>query len=184
MDNKKLFQVRFAGLGGQGVITGCRILGDALAIDGYKVLQTQAYGIEARGGAACGEVLYSGGEINRLRVVRSDILLALSRSALDAYVGGTEEDSYVIYDSHLITEPVILENRRVFCAPFTEIAHSELGGDIYTNLIALGFVNAVTKAASPESLREALATQISANFDNNYRAVLRGCEEAENQGVS
>ena len=176
MEREKLYQVRFGGLGGQGVITGCRILGDALSMDGYNVLQTQAFGIEARGGAACGEVLYSHAEINKLRVTSSDILLALSASALDTYADRTREGSFIIYDSHMIPDVRTFEGRVVFHAPFTEIAHRELGGDIYTNLVALGFVNALTGAASLDSLKQALATQIKANFDNNFRAIQRGYE--------
>uniref|UniRef100_UPI0025BE497D 2-oxoacid:acceptor oxidoreductase family protein n=1 Tax=Desulfonatronospira sp. TaxID=1962951 RepID=UPI0025BE497D len=47
------FEVRLSGLGGQGILTLGRIMGQALALDhGYEVTQTQSYGPEARGGAS------------------------------------------------------------------------------------------------------------------------------------
>ncbi len=183
MEKNKLYQVRFGGTGGQGVIKASSILGDALAIEGYNVLQTQSHGIEVRGGASCGEVLYSLSEVNKLNVTTSDILLALCPAAITTYAGKTNPGSMIIYDSHTITEPVCCDGRAVYCAPFTEIARQELGGTRNVNLISLGFVCALSKAVSKDSLYEALATQLPKGLENNWKAVLRGYEEAEKQGL-
>ena len=52
-------EMRFCGFGGQGVVLGSIIYGTALAKEGFNVIQSQVYGIEARGGASSGEVIYS-----------------------------------------------------------------------------------------------------------------------------
>ena len=48
------YEIRIAGSGGQGVILAAVIVGEALALyeEGLNVVQTQAYGPEARGGAS------------------------------------------------------------------------------------------------------------------------------------
>lgn len=183
MEKNRLYQIRFGGTGGQGVIKACSILGDALAIEGYNVLQTQSHGIEVRGGASCGEVLYSHGEINKLNVTVSDVLLALCPAALTTYAEKTKPGSIIVYDSHMITEAVNCDGRTVYSAPFTEIARQELGGTRNVNLVSLGFVCAVSKMISKDSLYEALEDQLPKGLENNWRAVIRGYEEAEAQGL-
>ena len=51
-------EIRFSGLGGQGIITAAVLLGRAAALYGGKhVVQTQSYGPEARGGASASAVI-------------------------------------------------------------------------------------------------------------------------------
>jgi len=176
--DKGLYQVRLGGFGGQGVILASRILGEALSRDGYNVLQTQSYGIEARGGASCGEVIYGNNEINTLRVVTPDLLLALSQGAIDEYLKNVEPGGFVFYDTYLIKEKITSENHKVYGLPFTEIAISEMGNEIYTNLIALGFINGVTKMVNQNSLEDALIEQIKSNKENNCKAMQKGYDEA------
>ena len=54
------FEICLSGLGGQGVQTLGKILGQALALGhGYYVTQTQSYGPEARGGASRSDLVIS-----------------------------------------------------------------------------------------------------------------------------
>ena len=46
-----MIQVRFAGLGGQGILLMGEILGEAAVLDKKYVGQTASYGSEARGSA-------------------------------------------------------------------------------------------------------------------------------------
>jgi len=50
-------EIRLTGSGGQGLILAAIILGEAAAREGNHVVQTQAYGPEARGGASKAEVI-------------------------------------------------------------------------------------------------------------------------------
>ena len=61
-------EVILSGKGGQGLILAGLILAEAAGVhDGLETLQTQSYGIEARGGASRSEVVisvYLGKEFN------------------------------------------------------------------------------------------------------------------------
>lgn len=47
------YEIRLSGLGGQGILTMGKLLGQGLALyHGYHVTQTQSYGPEARAGPA------------------------------------------------------------------------------------------------------------------------------------
>ncbi|HYF84417.1 MAG TPA: 2-oxoacid:acceptor oxidoreductase family protein [Clostridia bacterium] len=178
MKSEKIFQVRLGGFGGQGVVLASKILGDALSREGYNVLQTQSYGIEARGGATCGEVLYGNCEINYLRVVAPDILLALNQDALNEYVKDVPQGGFVIYDDSNMEVPFANNNLQVFGAPLTDIAIKEMGNKMYLNIIALGFINGITKMTSLENLEGAIEKHFGTKIGNNLIALHRGYQEA------
>ncbi len=53
VDKPFRFEIRLSGSGGQGIILAAIVLADAAAVyEGREVCQSQAYGPEARGGAA------------------------------------------------------------------------------------------------------------------------------------
>ena len=78
--NKVRKEICLSGSGGQGLILAGIILAEAAGIyDGLEVVQTQSYGPEARGGASRSEVIISEEEIDYPKVIKSDILLALTQ---------------------------------------------------------------------------------------------------------
>ena len=57
---KNKLELRFAGSGGQGLLTSGFILAYALGIcEDKEVIQTQSYGPEARGGSSRADVIFS-----------------------------------------------------------------------------------------------------------------------------
>ena len=54
-----MIQVRFAGLGGQGILLMGEILGEAAVLEKKYVGQTASYGAEARGSACKSDVVIS-----------------------------------------------------------------------------------------------------------------------------
>jgi Pyruvate/2-oxoacid:ferredoxin oxidoreductase gamma subunit len=75
-------EIRFGGLGGQGVILAGEILGRAAVYDDKNVVQTQSYGAEARGSAAKSEIIVSDRKIWFPFVRCCDVLVVMSQSAL------------------------------------------------------------------------------------------------------
>jgi len=177
-DCDTLFQVRLAGFGGQGVVLASRILGEALCREGYNVLQTQSYGIEARGGASCGEVLYSHSEIDSLRVSSPTLLLALCPAAFAAYADGVQREGWIFYDTYMIKDDYMNVSRKMFGCPFTGLALQNLGSDMYANIVALGFISGMTGIVRAENLEEALFAVVSGRRENNLRALRIGFDEA------
>lgn len=178
-NNERIYEICLGGIGGQGVMLMAKIMGEALSNDGYNVLQTQAHGIEARGGLSYGEVLYGHGEINKLCVTKPDILLALSESALTSYGQKAPEGGYVFYDSYIIKKDYKDPKRKVYGAPFTEIAIKELQSPIYANLIAMGFINGITRIIHPDNLKSALSGYVKSNKEINLKALQLGYEKAD-----
>lgn len=179
MEHNTVTQMRFSGFGGQGVVLSSIIFADTLTKQGYNVVQTQSYGIEARGGASRGEILFGKEEINYLKVVSPDILLALSQESCDKYVKDISPEGIVICDSFYIEKLPEINKKQLFAAPLTKIALDELGNDLFTNILALGFINGITNLVSQKNLEEAVLARVPERYyEANRKALQRGYEEA------
>lgn len=172
-------EMRFCGFGGQGVVLGSIIYGTALAKEGFNVIQSQVYGIEARGGASSGEVIYSDNSINHLHVTHPDVLLAMSQKALDKFIDTVKPGGIVICDSFYIDSFPKRQDVKVYKAPITEIAITKLGKELFANALAMGFVDGIIKNVSQEHLVEALLESIGNKaVEQNRKAVELGYETA------
>ena len=180
MLNNDKIEMRFSGYGGQGVVLGSMIYGTALAKEGYNVIQTQAYGIEARGGASSGEVIYSKNTINHLHVSVPDVLLALTQEACNKYAPGVRSGGIIICDSFYIDTFPQRNDVTVYKAPLTEMAIKLMGKEMFTNTLAMGFVAGILRNVSQENLMAALVDLVgNRSMEENRRALSLGFAEAE-----
>ena len=84
---------RFAGTGGQGLITAAIILAEAAIEDNKEAVQSQSYGPEARGGSSKADCIISDDKIWFNRVVCPDVLLVMSQEAANKYTASTNSAS-------------------------------------------------------------------------------------------
>lgn len=171
-----LVEIKISGLGGQGVVLASIILGHAGVMDGKYVAQTMSYGAEARGTAAWGDVVISDEPIAYPMTVKCDILVAMSQSALDKYIGVLKEGGALIIDSDLVTE-MPPSNYMVYKIPATKLAE-KIGRKIFANMIMLGFLSGITGVVSAQSLKKAVLENVPRAKENNVKAVKLGLEKA------
>ncbi len=171
-------EVKFGGLGGQGIITMGFILANAAALyDGKEAVFTQDYSAEARGGASTSEVIISDERIDYPHVQKADYLVVMSMSAYRDYVHKLKEDGVLIVDSDLVRLPD--EKRKVYGIPATKLAE-KLGNPIVANIIMLGFFAGVTKIIKPDALMTAIKDRVPKRFwELNEKAFATGLEYAE-----
>ena len=146
------YEVVLSGSGGQGVILGGRILAEAASIyDNKEAIMAQSYGPEARGGASRAEIIISRSKIDYPKVMRADVLLAMTQEALNVYGNMLDEEGLLVADEILVKDiPPRFKN--VFKAPFSALAVKLLDAPIVVNIIALGSLAAITKVVSREAL--------------------------------
>ena len=169
-----LIEVRFGGSGGQGVILMGVILAMAAARDHRFVVQTQSYGPEARGGYSRSDVIISDSQIDYPELERADLLVALSQTAADEYIGMLRSDGVLVYDSENVAAPPVFKGER-FGIPFTRLALEETGRRQTTNILTLGAVAGITGAVTTESLRKAVLVMVPAGTEEiNSKALARG----------
>ena len=168
---KKRFEMRFAGSGGQGVILASVILAEAAVIRGLHTVQSQAYGPEARGGVSKAETILSGEPIWYSKVTRPDFLLALTQSSLDAYAGTLAEDAAVMMDASLV-RPAGLDEERVIAVPILRTAAEVVGKAFTANIVAIGAINAALRLFDGETLLEAVRRHIPAGTEEINKKAL------------
>ncbi len=171
--------MRIAGFGGQGVILSGLILAVAAGIhEGKEVAQTQSYGPESRGGACRAEVVISDEEIDYIKPMDPDLLVAMSQPALDRYIGDVDRKrAAVLVDSSLVAS--IPEGiAHLYPLPMTDIAEFRLGKKIVANLVMLGALSAITGLVSYEALVEAVKQTVPRKtVELNLAALKEGFEE-------
>ena len=168
------FEIRIAGSGGQGVILATELIGQAIALyeEGLYVVQSQAYGPEARGGKSKAEVVISRSPIDYPKVVAPNLQVILTQAAAEEFARDVMPGGRIVYDDFFVTDlPGLGGGRsnledyhgridaRVYTLPIVRTARDKLGKEIVTNMVALGCVGRVLdleKIASPDSIRKAI----------------------------
>lgn len=147
------YEVRIAGSGGQGIILAGIILAEAAILDGKHVAQSQSYGPETRGGSSISEVILSDKEIDYPRVLKLDLLVALTQEACDRNIPDMKTEGLVVVDSDLVHGVLW---GKVASIPFRKIAR-EVGEERAINMAALGAIGSLCPVVSRRSLLKVLA---------------------------
>jgi 2-oxoglutarate ferredoxin oxidoreductase subunit gamma len=172
------YEIRFAGSGGQGIITAALIFAEAAAMDPKNhVCQTQSYGPEARGGTSKAEVIISKQSIDYPRATGLDLLLALNQPSCDAYFTDLKPDGLLIVDATLVHQ---IPTKRVAALPFSKIARDTVGKELAMNAVVLGAASYVTGVVSPENMERALRRRVPKGTEAmNLKAFRAGVKAAK-----
>lgn len=169
-----MHEIRFSGLGGQGIIRSGFIVGRACSIfDNKYATMTQSFGPEARGSACSSQLVVSAEKILYPYITRPHILVSMSREAYEKYEPELQDDGTLVIDEDLV--PAVPRDRiTIFKIPATRFAE-ELGNRIIANLVMLGFFTAVTDVVSYEAMKKAIPGSVPDRaLALNMRAFERG----------
>lgn len=97
----KIANVKFAGFGGQGILSAGLTLAQAACSEGRHVSWYPSYGPEQRGGTANCSVVISGEAIGSPVGEEIDVLIAFNRPALLKFESEVREKGIVLYDSRV-----------------------------------------------------------------------------------
>ncbi|MBU1003791.1 MAG: 2-oxoacid:acceptor oxidoreductase family protein [Proteobacteria bacterium] len=172
------FEICLSGLGGQGVLTLGKIMGQALALGhGFNVAQTQSYGPEARGGASRTDLVISTLPISYPKTDKIDLLVALSQEACNKYFQLLKPGSILLVNTTLVKQ---VPTNQFLGLPFTEIAMDKLKLVQAMNTLVLGactfLLPFARRAAMRKSLEDALPAKI---VDINLKAFNMGYRDAQ-----
>ncbi len=179
-------EIRVAGFGGQGVIMAATVIGKAACIyeNGYATM-TQAFGPEARGGAASAQVVLSDQPILYPYVNRPHVLVAMAQEAYTKFVPELRDDGILIIETDLVRLTKVNSGIRVYGIPATRIAE-EIGKKMVLNIVMTGFFTAVSGVLSADSVKKAVLDSVPGHSkDLNLRAFEAGFDYGQKalQGV-
>lgn len=165
-------QIRFCGFGGQGVVLGGKILGNASISAGKWVAGLSTYGGAARGGVCEADIVISDESIVFPQVVSADIMIAMSQSAYDKNIKTVNKKTgLVVYDSDLVTvKPV--DGLKQIGIPATETAVKDLNNKQAANMVILGAVVGITGVITRDALAAAVEKGVRERFrELNLKAI-------------
>ena len=177
-------EIRLSGSGGQGMITAGIILGAAAAVyEGRNAVTTKSYGPEARGGAARSEVIISDEEIYYPKVLKPNIMVALTQESIDQYTNDLIEGAIVIYDSYMVKN-VPDKPFKYYSMPIIKASTEEVGKTIVANILSLGVLNEICKLVKDESLTKAVLERVPKGTEElNKKALEVGKKIAKESGI-
>ena len=150
------------------------VLGRAAVLDGKNVLQTQAYGAEARGSLTKSEVIISEDKIGFPAVRKSDVLVAMSQEATNELVKDLREMGALVVDSTSVKE-IPPAKAAILRFPATETAKRMFGDGLYANMIMLGALLKEFQLVRTESVEEAIRkSAVKKNVETNLDAFREG----------
>lgn len=172
-----MIQVRFTGLGGQGIILMGEILGEAAVMEKKYVGQTSSYGAEARGSPCKADVVISDSWIDYPEVTEADVLACLSQGTYDQNRTKVTAPQGVIFIDSQLVKPDLASPLKHIAVPATEKALQEFGNRLVANMVLLGTVVKVLRLVGEETLFHALSNRVPSSFlDLNKKAVTLGFE--------
>jgi 2-oxoglutarate ferredoxin oxidoreductase subunit gamma len=179
-----MIQVRFAGLGGQGIILMGEVLGEAAVLEKKYVGQTSSYGAEARGSACKADVVISDSWIDYPEVTEADVLGCMSQGTYEQNKAKVNPASGMIFiDAQLIKPDPSLPGKHI-PVPATEKALKELGNRMVANMVLLGSIVKAIGLVREESLLRALINRVPpALLELNKKALALGLELGKNERV-
>ncbi len=142
-----MWEIKFSGFGGQGIVRCALITGKAISLyDDKFATMTQSFGPEARGGACQSQLIISDSRIALSllhRAGRADRAVSGSLRQVRTRIWPTAASSSI--EEELVKPSGDATRVRLLPLPATRIAE-ELGNRLFANLVVLGFFSAITGA--------------------------------------
>lgn len=157
-------EIRFAGLGGQGVVMASALLGRAVTLSGMQAAGSSSYGSQSRGGVTRADVVIEGtGFIGFPHVTRPDVLVAMSEEAYRHFLPGVASGGIVLYDGHHVkADPGDMHPHLEVEA--TRMALGALGRAVAANIVMLGALVGLKELVDEGHLVQVLHTSFPERF--------------------
>lgn len=177
MEQRKRYNMRISGLGGQGVVTSAHILGSAMDNAGKFASLVPFFGSEKRMAPveayvrASSEPIYEVGEVvypDIIMIYHSQVVTHGKSYTMPFYTG-LKPNSLVIINTDvdvLEEEDIIVLNKlnaRVVQFNATELALKIAGTELATNMAMMGMVLGLTELVSEENIEAAVRERFLGN---------------------
>ena len=176
-----LVKCMFSGSGGQGSALMAKLVCEGAMRENLKVVMTQTYGIEQRGGDSTAFIIISDEAIGS-PIVENDatIAVALSQSIYEQCLHGVAPGGMLFTNASLVENPGTAEDFTQILLPVSEIA-VEVGSVRSVNMVMLGAYAKGSAALSLDDLKKSITRKFAkkpAMVEMNLQALDRGYQLA------
>lgn len=138
---KKDVTIVLCGSAGQGIQTVEETIVAIMKLTGYHVYATKEYMSRIRGGTNSTEIRVGSNRVTS-HVNDIDILIPLTKEAINHLKGRITENTIIISEDKNITEDEVIKEESIIPIQFSELA-GKIGSKIFSNIIAVGVLAAI-----------------------------------------
>ncbi|MBU0509693.1 2-oxoacid:acceptor oxidoreductase family protein [bacterium] len=174
------YQIRFAGVGGQGNILAGEWLALAAHNMGRHAVQSPTYTAQVRGGPTSVDVLIDDDEVIFPRLTSIDFFCCLAQRGWDTFSHQLRSDSIVVVAPSLVRE-LGPGPQMIYRVPIIAVTKQTVGRMVYTSSVALGSLCHLMPHVIPveEMVRTIQHHAPDGTVENNLRAFHAGVEAAK-----
>lgn len=156
-------QLRFVGVGGQGVILAGEILAVAKIKEGGYGVKASTYTSQVRGGPTKVDILLDETEILFPYANEGEIefMIATAQISFNQFKNGVKEGGLIVVEPNLVT--VNEEDRKkwkIIEIPLITIAKEEVGNVITQSVVALAITVEMTQVLAHDLVREIMLSKV------------------------
>ncbi len=177
-------QLRFTGVGGQGVLLAGEILAEAKNHQetGFAV-KAATYTSQVRGGPTKVDIVFDDEEILFPYADEGEIeyMLSTAQKSYELYKQGVKEGSIIVVEPKLVKPSEEDQKKwKILPIPIIETAKEEVGNVLTQSVVALGITIALTEIVPKEEAIEAMLKKVPAKMqDVNKKAFEIGFQKAK-----
>jgi len=176
-------QLRFVGVGGQGVILAGEILAAAKIKDGGYGVKASTYTSQVRGGPTKVDILLDEGAIlfpyaNEGEI---DFMLATAQVSYDQFKDGVKEGGIIVTEPNLVKpSKEDCERWKIYEIPIITIAKEEVGNVVTQSVVALAIALKMTEVLPEDLVKEVMLSKVPPKVkDANIKAFELGLKYAQ-----
>lgn len=178
-----MHQLRFTGVGGQGVLLAGEILATAKIQQGGYGIKAATYTSQVRGGPTKVDILIDDEEIlypyaNEGEI---DFMLSTAQISYNQYKTGLKDGGIIVVEPNLVQpDAVDMDHFKIYAIPIISIAKEEVGQVVTQSVVALGVSVTMTKIMDCDKVYEAMISKVPKRYvDMNKKAFELGIKYAE-----
>lgn len=170
-------EMRWAGFGGQGVLTMGSVFGRAAVQEaGWDAVLTEAYGPQVTGGWSRADLVIDTEVVDYPLVTRPEVLVAMSQDGLQRNLANLGPGTLILGEAELVT---LAEDPRFHMVEAIARAE-ELGFKVVANSVMIGALAAAYPLLKVEHVKAALLASVPAKtMELNEIAFQKGIEQGE-----
>lgn len=156
-------QLRFAGVGGQGVILAGEILAAAKIEEGGYGVKASTYTSQVRGGPTKVDILLSEDEILYPYANEGEIefMLATAQVSFELFKEGVKDGGIIVIEPNLVHASDEDRKRwQIYEIPIITIAKDEVGNVITQSVVALGVAVEMSGCMDANLVREVMLSKV------------------------
>ena len=156
-------QIRFTGVGGQGVLLAGEIFGAAKVKSGGYGIKSATYTSQVRGGATVVDILLDDEEILYPYANEGEIefMLSTANVSYQQFKNGVKEGGTIVIEPNLV-QPSEEDRKKwkIYEIPIITIAKEEVGNVITQSVVALAITVEMTKVLDDDLVTEVMLSKV------------------------